>query len=255
MPLNWNIQHFTEIDSTSTWLKNEQANLPDFTVAVADFQTAGRGRLGRRWVAPPGSALMFSMLLRPNWPVEQGGWLVMIAGLAAANTLRNQSKLPIQLKWPNDIVFEKNGELCKLGGILQEAETVDGRITQVIIGIGLNVNLDADDLPQATHTTACSLKSLSGHLFDRNALLEDLLSNFETLYKQCAAGKSPQAQWERQLVTLGKRVTATMTGANDQSQKIDGIADHVDEWGRLVIKTDEHELKAVSAGDVTLRTD
>ncbi len=253
MEQGWTIHRFEQIDSTSTWLKDRATLEPHKTAAVADFQSAGRGRLGRQWIAPPGTALMVSLLLHPNWQVERGPWLTMIAGVAAAETLAYASGLNIQLKWPNDVVIELGGELHKMGGILQEVETDNGRLTQAIIGIGLNINMNSADLPPATHTPACSLKSITGNLFDRDLLLDQLLSRFDTHYQRAEQNQSPQKAWQKILITLGKRVTATVMRDGNPAHKIEGIATGVDEWGRLLIETDSGKVEPVVAGDVTLR--
>ncbi len=255
MENGWTIHRFDQLDSTNSWLKDRAGGKPHKTAVVADFQTAGRGRLGRQWVAPPGTALMVSLLLKPNWAVERGAWLTMIAGLAAAETLSQTSGLNIQLKWPNDVVIEQDGVLHKMGGILQEAETNDGRLTQAIMGIGLNINMGPADLPPATHTPACSLKSITGDTFDRDDLLQQLLNGFGTHYAQAEQNQSPQHAWQDTLVTLGKRVTATIMRDGNPSHQIIGMATGVDEWGRLLIQTDSGKIEPVVAGDVTLRKD
>lgn len=249
---DWTIYRFDEIDSTSTWLKT-QPNLPHKTVAIANFQSAGRGRLGRQWMAPPATALMISLLLRPFWPVERSHWLTMLSGVAAAEMLAEASGLNVQLKWPNDVVIERDGIVQKLGGILQEAETEEGRLAQAIIGIGLNINMSSADLPPATHTPAASLLSLTGNRFDRDKLAEQLLNKLTQQISRCEQGQSPQKRWENLLITLGKRVTATTMTKDKATNQITGVASGVDEWGRLIIKTDHGELEVIGAGDVTLR--
>ncbi|MFK7801247.1 MAG: biotin--[acetyl-CoA-carboxylase] ligase [Anaerolineae bacterium] len=251
---SWQIHRFDQIDSTSSWIKSNQENLSDYSVAVAEFQTAGRGRLGRQWVAPKGTALMFSMLLRPNWPIDKASWLMMIAGLAAAETLSELGKTDIQLKWPNDIVIMKSNQMYKMGGILSEAITEDGILTGAIIGIGININMTDDQLPQDANTAPCSLRSITGKRFDLNSILPVILDRFDSYYQTAAVGESPQKHWEKKLVTLGQPVTATVIGSKDQATKIDGIAVGVDEWARLLIKTKEGKIEPVTAGDVTLRT-
>ena len=247
--------HFDEIDSTSSWLKENENELAGKTVAVAAFQTAGRGRLGRKWRAPSGSALMFSMLLRPNWPIDQGqgSWLMMICGLAASEALAAISSTQIQLKWPNDVVFMQDDKLHKLGGILSEA-TIDNQfLSQAIIGIGINVNMTAEQLPQNANTPPCSLQTLTHKKFDTNLILEAILSRFEKYYQAAADGVSPLNRWQNKLVTVGRPVTATLTNPQNRTCKISGVATGVDEWGRLLIMTENGITEAVAAGDVTLR--
>lgn len=251
----WQIHHFSEIDSTSTWLKTHRSELGDGSVAVADFQTAGRGRLGRTWVAPPSTALMMSLFIRPNWPLERSGWLMMMAGIAAAGTLSNASGVNIQLKWPNDLVFVGRDGLQKVGGILSEAETADGKLYEAIIGIGLNINMTVSQLPQNTHTPAASLRTLSGLTFDRSQLQQELLRRFQQLYDDGSRGRSPLFTWRKLLVTLGQPVSATQKVGSDQDgTQINGMATGVDEWGRLEITLPNGTIKPIAAGDVTLRS-
>lgn len=252
---DWSIFHFEEIDSTSSWLKRNENELADKTVATAAFQSAGRGRLGRQWRAPIGSALMFSMLLRPQWPIDQGqgGWLTMISGLAAAEALSAVASVPVQLKWPNDIVYMLNDKLHKLGGILSEATIDHNRLAQAIIGIGININMTTDQLPQDANTPPCSLHTLTQQSFELDPILEAILNRFESYYQAAANGVSPLERWQNHLVTLGRPVTATRISGQDQSHKISGLATGVDEWGRLLIETADGALEPVAAGDVTLR--
>jgi BirA family biotin operon repressor/biotin-[acetyl-CoA-carboxylase] ligase len=254
---NWTIHRFDEIDSTNSWLKDNRDILPDKSVAVAAFQTAGRGRLGRKWSAPTGTALMFSILLRPNWPIVQSSWLMMIAGLAAAEALSETSGVPIQLKWPNDIVYMTPNGLHKMGGILSEATTDNGLLAEAIIGIGLNVNMTSDQLPSNTSTPACSLQSITGDTFKLEPILDTLLQHFENYYQAAANGISPLSNWQNELTTIGQSVTATLVPhgniSGTDAKKVDGVAVGVDEWGRLLIKTSLGAIEPVIAGDVTLR--
>ncbi|MEM9773867.1 MAG: biotin--[acetyl-CoA-carboxylase] ligase [Chloroflexota bacterium] len=248
------INHFDEIDSTSNWLTTHRAELNDWTIAVADFQSAGRGRLGRTWVAPPGTALMMSILVRPNWSLDRSGWLMMIAGIAAAETLTHASGINIQLKWPNDLVFASRNGLQKVGGILSEAETANGKLAEAIVGIGLNINMTHEQLPPRAHTPAASLRTLSGKTFDRRQLQQDLLRRFQQLYDDASRGRSPLFGWRRLLVTLGQTVTSSKVGSDQDKVKIEGTATGVDEWGRLEITLADGTVQLIAAGDVTLRS-
>ena len=145
---------------------------PEGAVAVTDFQTAGRGRLGRVWTAPPGTALLCSVLLRPP-AGSRIAQLSLVGGLAAAQAVEAALGRPAQLKWPNDVLVDGR----KVAGVLAEAR--DG---VVVVGVGLNVNQTAAELPADARIPAASLRSLDGAERDRDLLLADLLERLEAAY-------------------------------------------------------------------------
>jgi len=247
--------YVTSIDSTNNRLRQWAADPahPSGTVLLADFQSAGRGRMDRRWEAPPGASLLFSVLLRPHLPVERGAWLVMAAGLAVAEAIEATIPLAAGLKWPNDVVLEAPyvpGVWRKACGMLLES-TLDptGQLESVVQGIGLNVNIPPEALPE-TATPATSLLALAGRRVPRLPLLVDLLSRLERRFDAVLGGASPATEWAARLVTLGRTVEVSVAGAADP---ITGIAESIDEWGRLVVRDTAGRLHIVAAGDVTLR--
>jgi BirA family biotin operon repressor/biotin-[acetyl-CoA-carboxylase] ligase len=173
----------------------------------------------------------------------------MIAGLAAVSAVTQETNLAPSLKWPNDLVHQVNGQWHKFGGLLLEANFQDDRLDYAILGSGINVNIPPNDLPQSA-TPATSLLALSGQPVDRLSLLNRYLLAWERLYEAAESGQSPQPAWVAQLITLGKpvRVSGQMLAA-----PIEGIAQGVDEWGRLLVREENGRLHTVSAGDVSLR--
>jgi len=169
---------FRWVDETETTQALLAADDPEGAVAAADHQTAGRGRLGRPWTAPPGTAITASVLLRPTAgaPVQQ---LSLVAGLAVAETVEAALDLSAQIKWPNDVMVDRR----KIAGILAEAR--DGI---VVVGIGLNVNQTREQLPADARVQAASLRSLDGVERDRAPLLADLLHRLERHYDAWAEG-------------------------------------------------------------------
>lgn len=240
------------IDSTNDYLKELAADpaYPAGTVLLADYQSAGRGRLARRWEAPPGASLLFSVLFRPGWPAERGPWLTMLAGLAAAEAIEAVAGLPAHLKWPNDVVLDHEGQWRKAAGLLLDT-SLDGRgrLESAILGIGLNVNTPPAALPEAP-TPATSLLAVGGRPVARLPLLVALLERLEQRYTAADAGRSPQAKWAERLITLGRPVTVSAAGSGGV---LTGMAEGVDEWGQLLVRDDAGRLQAVAAGDVTLR--
>ena len=167
---------FATITSTNDvlkeWVAQGAADQPPAgTVLAADFQSAGRGRLARRWEAEAGTSLMFSLLLRPNWPAEQLLWLTMLASLAATEAAERLVDAPLGVKWPNDLVLSQNGVWHKWGGLLLEGSVAeDGRLPTVILGMGLNVNMTAAQLPEGI-TPVTSLSWLPGAPFPGGSCL------------------------------------------------------------------------------------
>jgi BirA family transcriptional regulator, biotin operon repressor / biotin---[acetyl-CoA-carboxylase] ligase len=224
------------------------------TVLVAEVQTAGRGRLDRRWASPPRAGLTLSVLLRPGGvPAALLGWLPLLAGVAAAAAVRRVTAVAAELKWPNDVLA---GD-AKLGGILAERTG-----TAVVIGIGLNVWQGQADLPPDAAATSLALAAGAGGAGLagtggpglRERLLTDLLDGLSRWYLAWRDQASPgdadacglRREYLRRCATLGQTVTVTMPGA----EPVTGIAAGVDQTGRLEVRT-AAGLVPVTAGDVT----
>ncbi|MBV1945509.1 biotin--[acetyl-CoA-carboxylase] ligase [Streptomyces sp. BV129] len=215
-------------------------------VLIAEEQTAGRGRLDRRWTAPPRSGLFFSVLLRPaEVPLERWGWLPLLTGVAVATGLSRAAGVDTALKWPNDLLVTVGGEERKAGGILAERAGEDG----VVVGVGLNVTLRADELPVPGAGSLLLADSVST---DRDTLLRSVLRSLETWYDRWrAAGGDPvtstlQETYAAGCATLGREVRAELPGDRD----LVGEAVAVDGDGRLVIATPQGTREAVGAGDI-----
>ena len=223
--------------------------LPAGTIYLTDYQTHGRGRLQRQWVAPAATSLLFSLLFRPHWPPEQANWLTMMAGLAAAEAIEAATGLTVKLKWPNDVMLYQEMGWRKVGGILLEGDVGEnGRLHSVIIGLGLNINIPPDQLPPTT-TPATSLLAATGQPVDRITLLTDLLQRLEQTYE---TNQSPQPAWNKRLLTLGQAVRVTHTTPT-ATQIIEGTAEATDHWGYLLVRDAAGKQHTISAGDVTLR--
>jgi len=225
---------------------------PEGTVVVADEQTAGRGRMGRRWLAPPGVCLLCSILFRPDLPPTQAQRLTMICALATADAVGKVAGLRVALKWPNDLIVKpearspKSQEWRKLGGILTETGVIGERLDFVVVGIGVNVNVPLQALPDLA-PDATSILAETGRRVDRAVLLATLLAGVEERYRRLRAGDSPYAEWAARLATLGKSVMATLPQG-----RLAGVAEGVDEDGALLLRTSDGVLHRLLAGDVTL---
>nr|WSX77161.1 biotin--[acetyl-CoA-carboxylase] ligase [Streptomyces sp. NBC_00899] len=241
------------------------AGAAEGAVLVAEEQTAGRGRLDRRWSAPARSGLFFSVLLRPGEqapapesrgvageavavrepvPVHRWGWLPLLAGVATATALSRAAGVDTALKWPNDLLVTVEGEERKAGGILAERTGESG----VVIGIGVNVSLRAAELPVPT-ATSLALAGAQGT--DRDPLLRAVLRSLADWYDAWrAADGDPAASRLQQTyaagcATLGRQVRAELPGGRELA----GTAVAVDGDGRLVIAGPDGE-QPVGAGDV-----
>ncbi len=240
------------VTSTNDLLK--QSSAASGTVLLAGYQSSGRGRMQRRWEAPPGSSLLFSVLLRPDWPARRAAWLTMLAGLAVAESIESAAGLTVGptvgLKWPNDVVLHRDGEWRKVCGLLLDAAlTAGGRVESAVLGIGLNVNIPSDALPDAA-TPPTSLLAAAGRPVPRLPLLIDLLQRLERHYDAAMDGHSPAAAWAERLITLGRDVRVTAAGS---AEALAGVAEAVDEWGQLLVRDEAGTLHTIAAGDVTLR--
>jgi BirA family biotin operon repressor/biotin-[acetyl-CoA-carboxylase] ligase len=222
---------------------------PEGTVVVADEQTAGRGRLGRRWVAPAGTCLLCSILFRPNLPPAQIQWLTMLCALAAADAIKEAADLHVWLKWPNDLVVKSqisNLHWKKLAGVLTETGFAGERAAFAIVGIGINANVEPEALP-ALDPNATSILAETGQFLDRATLLAALLARVEQRYEALQNGENPHQEWVSRLATLGQQVKATTS-----EERLLGVAESVDADGALLLRTPDGALHRLAVGDVTL---
>lgn len=248
-------RYLAQIPSTNTLLREMVMTktgvpLPHGMVVLTDYQHAGRGRMARRWEAPHGTSLLFSLFLRPDWPAAQATWLTMIAALAVAEAVEQVVPQPVGVKWPNDVIINEDGTWRKVSGLLLEGDMDEnGRLAWAILGIGINVNVLPEQLPEAV-TPPTSLLMAAGHPVSRLSLLVDLLARLERYYETAVNGQSPQPAWNRRLVTIGQPV---MVSQVENGKIVRGIAEGTDEWGQLLVRDGAGTLHQVAAGDVTLR--
>ncbi len=239
------IAYYSSLGSTNEALKGLAAQgAPEGTLVIADQQTAGKGRLDRKWLAPPGTSLLMSLLFRPDLAPNQAPRLTMICSLAIADAVEGLTDLSVGLKWPNDVFIRGK----KAGGILTESAVTGGRLEYVVVGMGLNVNLAVSTLPEL-RGTATSLSQELDRGVSRLELLWKILEGIETRYKSLRRGESPHEEWAARLINLGRQVQVT---------KSDGVlvgwAEGVDADGALILRTPDGQRKQIVAGDVTLRT-
>jgi len=223
--------YFAETASTQDVLRGSEQ--PHGAVAVAEHQTAGRGRSGRSWDDAPATALLFSVLLRPPATTALPQ-LSLVAGLAVAAALERVSGAPMLLKWPNDVLADGR----KVSGILLEATG-----GAVACGIGVNVNQEERDLPAQTRAPATSLRLLRGRAFDRGAVLATVLGELERRYETWLTGG---------LVALGAELEArnALRGRRVRADGRIGTAAEIAPDGRLTVILDRGDRVLVESGEV-----
>ncbi len=214
----------------------------DGAVLVAEHQTAGRGRHGRQWSAPPRSQIALSVgVAAADLPAQAWGWVPLATGVAVVDALREVTGIVAGLKWPNDVLVGDG----KLAGILAEVAAPEQAI---VVGLGLNVTMAPEEAPDPAAT---SLVMLGSPVTDRNVLLAAVLRHLSTRIAnwRSAGGVDATlaADYRTHSLTLGTRVRASLPG----DRAVEGVADAIDELGRLRIDTGGAKMVTVAAGDIT----
>jgi BirA family transcriptional regulator, biotin operon repressor / biotin---[acetyl-CoA-carboxylase] ligase len=252
-----------ETGSTNADLADRaRAGEAEGAVLVADHQSAGRGRRDRSWTAPPRAGIAVSVLLRPQLPAERWSWLSLLAGVAVTDALTHTCGLAAVLKWPNDVLVPMDGrpggEPGKVAGLLAEvvrtepvpgSDPATGSGQAVVLGLGLNVSQDAEDLPVLTAT---SLKLAGSAITDRDTVLRAVLRALSDRYRDwTAVGGDPRAGlaavYRERCSTIGRQVRVQLPDGTT----LEGLADGVDDEGRLLVRENGVDVvRALSAGDV-----
>ena len=231
-------------DSTnSRAMEMAENGSPHGTVVVADSQTRGRGRLGRRWVSPPGKNVYVSLLLRPDILPDGAPNLSLVAGVALADALEGLG-VPGALKWPNDLYLGDR----KAAGILAEMSADPDRVRHVVIGVGINVNMDAGDFPPEISGRATSLRIHTGRTFPRAEVLARFLDAFDDRYGEFLAGgfAALRERWDRRDFLRGRRVRLRRGRGEGW-----GVAGGVDPDGALRFRPDGAAAdEAVHSGEI-----
>lgn len=219
----------TDVESCESTQALIDTSLPEGALVVADHQTAGRGRLGRSWEAPAGTALLFSLLLKP--PAERNPREIsLVAGVAVADTIEGMIGLAVQLKWPNDVMLRRT----KAAGILAEL-----RDEGVVLGIGLNVNQTREQLPAG----AGSLRTASGREWDRETVLQSLLEDLSNRYAAWVEGGLDA-------VYDGLAPRDFLRGRRVSVDGTSGTAAAIDREGRLLVEVAHGDLRPIESGEV-----
>lgn len=236
------VRVLTETDSTNLRvLELARDGAPEGVVLVADHQTAGRGRRGRTWSAPPGTSLLVSALVRPPGPLSLAHLVTSAAALAAADACAEITGVEPSLKWPNDLVIADADGTRKLAGLLAESVVEGDRLSAVVVGMGMNVNWPSS-LPADLAATAVALNSLVGSDVERSTLLVSWLVGFDRLL---GALDQVAARYRDRCSTLGRDVRVELADGT-----VEGRAADLTDDGHLLLDTATSGRLELTVGDV-----
>jgi BirA family biotin operon repressor/biotin-[acetyl-CoA-carboxylase] ligase len=233
------IKYFKETESTNIIAREIAATVDEGTVVIAESQTAGRGRLGRKWISPEGG-IWLSIILKPKIQPIHAPRITLLAGVSVARTIRCFGP-PAKIKWPNDILI--NGK--KVCGILTEIMAEADLIDYLIVGVGIDANVDTESFPEDIRDSSTSLKKEIGDRINRVDFVRKLLEEFDGLYLefQKEGFKSILEDWRNKSATIGEWVKITT-----QTRTIYGEAIGVDNEGALILETSDGNLEKIVAG-------
>jgi len=240
------IYYFSDIASTNSEAK-KQANLgcPEGTIVLSEAQNSGRGRLARSWFSPRSKGIWLSVVLRPPFNPYDAPKCTLLTAVAVTKAIRRVAQVECGIKWPNDILYQGK----KMVGVLTEMSAEIDAINYVVIGMGINVNIEEQDFPAELRGIATSLSIAAGREISRITLLNAVLVELEQGYKDVIErGFSEMlGEWRGFSVTLGKNVNVVGSG-----REFSGMAVDIDNDGALLVQTEE-ALERVLAGDVSIR--
>ena len=237
--------HFArETESTKLCIKRlAKEGASEGTLALAEFQSAGRGRLGRSWEVPEGTSVMMSILLRPKFEPQYAPTLTLVMGMAVAKAVKKLG-FDVSIKWPNDVVVSHK----KICGILTEMGVRDGKIDYAVIGVGINVNIR--EFPEEMADKATSLYLESGRKFDRSQIPGLVMEAFEEYYEKFAATcdlSGLKEEYESILANYNQPVRVLA------KEPYEGVARGITDGGELLVEKTDGTIATVSAGEVSVR--
>ena len=242
--MNYEIYRFDKIESTNSYLlKLADEGFPEGSVVVADEQSGGRGRFGRKWESEPLSNLLFSVLLRPRF-LERDEVFVLTfsAAVAVAEALEDVTSVKPELKWPNDVLLGSK----KVCGILLESVFNSDELSSVVLGVGLNVNQKS--FPAEISAKATSLLAQTGKKFDRDEILSAVLGRFGSIYDTVRARDfySVMKRWRDRSGMFGRKIRLSLA-----DEIYEGVCDKITDDGAIVVQT-ASGLKTFTAGEVSI---
>jgi len=240
------ILFFDRLESTNKTLKEAAGRgAPEGTMVLAEEQTAGRGRLNRTWESLSGVGVYLSVLLRPRSPIPPMFLYTFLPAVAATRALRTVSGLPVFIQWPNDVMLRGR----KLAGILAEARSVEGRLREVIIGVGMNINHTPADLPASIRETATSLAIATGRTFSRAAVVRAFLKEMEQGYAMVSGGQATAILeiWRKLSPSHYGKPVVLLGGAEGETR---GTTRGIDDQGALLVERRDGGLERIAFGEV-----
>lgn len=236
------IHYFKEVDSTNDvakYLAEEGAE--EGTIVVAEIQNRGKGRRGKTWISPPGGVWM-SIILRPDIPPFNAPQLTLVTGVAVAETLKKECDLDVGIKWPNDILIG-NKKVC---GILTEVNASIEKVNYVVVGIGIDMNVDVPLFPPDLQKGATSLKNELNTEINGALLVQKFLLEFENIYNKFKAGKFPEIlnEWRSLSKTIGCNVEVRTRG-----KTVRGEAVGINKEGILILELEDGSLRKMISGE------
>ena len=236
---------YDTVGSTNTAAFEVAEGTKEGAVIISDSQERGRGRLGRSWVSPPGVNIYMSIMLRPRIEHDQMTLITLLSAVACTHALRRTTGLPISVKWPNDLMISDR----KLGGILTEIQLTQKEIVIAVIGIGINVNMEAGDFPEQIRMTATSVKIETGKSFPIEPIVSEILNETDRWYRVLNSGQKKEitSEWQRLTSTLGRQVLVTAG-----QKTYTGLAEAIDDGGMLLVRLPTGEMMRISSGDLTV---
>ena len=235
------------IDSTNSEARRRATEAAEGTIILSEEQTAGRGRQGRQWISPRGKGIWLSLILKPEIKAHKVPQITQIAAAALCLTLEQKGIAKVEIKWPNDILV--NGR--KLSGILTEMQSRGSIVDHVVLGIGLNVNMDHQDFPEELQYQATSLLLETGQVWERSQLIADIINAFEPLYNQYVryGDLSPILDICRERSALiGRHILIHEKGLERQAEVLD-----LGPEGELVVRMADGEKRSIVSGEVSVR--
>lgn len=214
------------------------------TVILTNEQVSGRGRLGHSWQSQRGKNIALSMILRPELPIEKTPQLTLLTAVAIAKCIEKVTNLSCGIKWPNDILCDGK----KLVGILTELQAEATYVKAVVIGVGINVNIDVSSFPAELKTSAASLKSLTGKNYSLALIIQEFLESFEALYTRYLSEGFTciRPLWEQRALNLGKQIKVRQPGG----RIIEGVASGISDEGVLLLKKSDGSIAKIYSADV-----
>ncbi|MFE4710111.1 MULTISPECIES: biotin--[acetyl-CoA-carboxylase] ligase [unclassified Paenibacillus] len=241
------VHMLTTVGSTQEEAKRLAENgAPEGTTVIAEEQTGGRGRQGKKWHSPFGKGIWMSVVLRPSLPLLSTPQLTLMAGVAVCRAIRRVSGVDVGIKWPNDLLAGDR----KICGILLESSCYENELAYCIAGIGISVNLAEEDYPDFLNGVGTSLLiERGGASVDRSVLAGAVLTELDSLYAfYLEHGFSPVARlWEAMSVTLGRQVAR-----NTPQGRMEGLATGLDDNGGLLLMDRSGQIHSVSSGEIEL---